>query len=78
MRRSVPLVVAIMLPLSACLNNQSIDDEIASKCGISVNVYKRAEASLDAGHDGMSLHAGRCRLTRTTEDVVTVTVINES
>ena len=67
-----------MLPLSACLNNQTIDEEIAGKCGISVSEYHRAESSLDAGHNGMSIHAGRCRLTRTSKDVIEGTVIDGS
>lgn len=78
MIRSITLVVGLMLPLSACLNNQTIDEEIAGKCGISVSEYQRAEASLDTGHDGMAIHAGHCCLTRTSKGVIEGTVVDGS
>jgi hypothetical protein len=53
--------------VSAC--NPTIDEEIAGKCGLSESEYQRAEAILDKGHDGMSIRAGRCRLTRKSKDV---------
>lgn len=69
--------IALLLPLSGCFNNESIDHEIAGKCGISESDYKRAEASLDEGLDGMSLDAGRCRLNRTTKGVIEVTILED-
>jgi hypothetical protein len=78
MRRSIRLVVGLMLPLSACLNNQTIDEEIAGKCGISVAEYQRAEASLGADVDGKSINAGQCRLTRTSKGTTEGTIIDDS
>lgn len=62
--------------LSAC--NPTIDEEIAGKCGISVSEYQKAEVALDAGRDGMSVHAGRCRLTRSAKGVTEGTIIGGS
>ena len=70
------LVTFLMLPLSACLNNPTIDEKIADKCGISVAEYQKADASLQ--HDGASLRAGRCRLTRRTKDVTDGSVVDGS
>jgi len=78
MRRSIRFVVGLMLPLSACLNNQTIEEEIAGKCGISVAEYQRAEASLDAGVDGRSINAGHCRLTRTSKGTTEGAIIDGS
>jgi hypothetical protein len=72
------LAAVLVLPLSACLNNPTIDEEIADKCGISVAEYQKADASLARSHDGASLQAGRCRLTRRTKDVTDGTVVDGS
>jgi len=53
--------------VSAC--NPSIQEEISSTCGISEAAYQQAEAALEKGHDGMSIRAGRCRLTRKSRGV---------
>ena len=69
------LLIGLTLMLGGCLYNPTIDQEIADKCGISLNDYQRAEAALDEASEGMSLRSGRCRLTRTsdgeTEGIVT-------
>jgi hypothetical protein len=77
MRNARALIVGLMVPLSACLNNPTIEEEIAEKCGVSVNDYERAEATLDKGHDGMSVRVGRCRLTRTAEGITDGTIVDD-
>jgi len=70
------LTICMSLLLTACLNNPTIDEEIAGKCAISVAEYQRYEAVLDKSHEGMSLRAGRCRLTRTSKDAIEGTVVD--
>jgi hypothetical protein len=69
------LLVGLVLALGGCLYNPTIDQEIADKCDISLSDFQHAEAALSKGHDGMSLHAGRCRLTRTSQGVTEGTVV---
>lgn len=76
MRISNLLAVGPLLTLGGCLYNPTIDQEIADMCGISVSDYQRAEATLDKGPAGMSLRAGRCRLTRTSAGVTEGTVVD--
>jgi len=76
MMKQRALVVSLALPLSACLNNPTIDEEIAGRCGISVSDYQRIEAGLDAGRDGMTVHAGHCSLTRTAKGITEGTVVD--
>ena len=71
------LLVGLVLALGGCLDNPTIDQEIADKCDISVSDYQRAEASLSKAHDGVSLHAGRCRFTRTSNGVIEGTVVDK-
>ncbi|MGK6321356.1 hypothetical protein [Sphingomonas sp. DT-204] len=76
--RNLTVLASLTLPLTACLNNPTIDEEIAGRCGISVNEYQRIEANLDAGDDGISVHAGRCRLSRTAKGITEGTVVDGS
>lgn len=75
MRNCTPLTISLMFLLSGCLNNPTIDEEVAERCGISVREYQSAEEKLNASRDGVSLLAGHCRLTRTTKDTIEGTVI---
>ena len=78
MRSPKPLIPCLALLLSACFYNPTIEEEIAGKCSISVSEYQKAEDDLAAGQNGMSIHAGRCRLTRTSKGVTEGTVIDGS
>lgn len=64
----------VLLLLSGYFNNPTIEQEIADKCGISVDAYKDAQAALDKRSTGASTRVGRCTLKRasneTTEGVV--------
>jgi hypothetical protein len=70
--------IGLTFLLSACLNNPTIDEEIAARCGISIGEYQSVEAKLDKSHDGASVVAGQCRLTRTTKNVIEGTVIDNA
>ena len=69
-------LIGIALTLGGCFYNPTIDQEIAGKCDISETDYQHAEATLDKGRDGMSLRAGKCRLTRASKGVVEGTVVD--
>ena len=68
-------LVALVLTLGGCFA-QTIDQEIADRCGISESDYKRAEVTLENGRDGMTLRAGRCRLTRKSKDTTEGVVVD--
>lgn len=78
MRSPKPLIACLSLLLSACFDNPTIEEEIAGKCSISVSEYQKAEHDLAAGQNGMSVHVGRCSLTRTSNGVTEGTVIDGS
>ncbi len=71
------LLVGPVLVLGGCFYNPTIDQEVADKCYISVSAYEQADATLDKGHDGMSLRAGRCQFTRTSKGVFEVAVVDK-
>ena len=69
MKAAHSLIIVFATALGGCIDNRTIDQEIADKCGLSEAEYQHAEAALDKGHDGLSIHVGRCRLTRSSKDV---------
>jgi hypothetical protein len=75
-RLKAPLLFGLMFQLSGCLNNPTIDEEIAEKCDLSVDEYRSAQVKLDASQDGASMLVGHCRLTRTSKDVIEGTIVN--
>ncbi|MFC3440218.1 hypothetical protein ACFOKF_03225 [Sphingobium rhizovicinum] len=78
MKNFAILSVGPIFLLSACLNNPTIDEEIAGRCGISVGEYQNVESKLNRSRDGASVLAGHCRLTRTAKDVIEGTVIDNA
>lgn len=76
MKNPAMLIVSFTLILGACLKNPTIDEEIAEKCSITVSEYQDAETKLNASHDGASIHAGHCRLTRISKDFIEGKVID--
>ncbi len=76
MKNPAMLILSFTLILSACLKNPTIDEEITEKCSITVSEYRDAETKLNASSDGASIHAGHCRLTRTSKDVIEGQVID--
>ena len=78
MRSATVPIAVLTFSLSACLYNPTISEEIAEKCGLSVNEYERIEASLFAGQVGVAVRGGKCRLTRTGRDTIEGTIIKAS
>jgi hypothetical protein len=73
-----PLKISLTFLLSGCLNNPTIEEDIAERCGITVSEYQSADEKLEASRDGASLLAGHCRLTRTSKDTIEGTVIENA
>jgi len=67
-KRSPYLLAFAALLLSGC--NETIDQEIAHRCHLSSDEWQKAQGVLDAGSDGMAIHAGICRLTRKSKDEI--------
>ena len=61
------VVTSLILLVGGCLNNPTIDQEIARKCGISVGEYRRIESELKTHRDTAPVHAGKCFLKRTND-----------
>ncbi len=61
-------LMLVTLLLGAC--NETIDQEVAERCRLSADDWQKAQRVLDAGRDGMVIHAGRCKLTRKSKDEV--------
>jgi hypothetical protein len=66
--------LAILL-LGGCFNNPTIDEELAQTCSVSVRQIQDAQASLERQSIGSVMNVGGCRLSLTSEKVISGSVI---